>query len=150
MEKFLSNNIAIRANGNLVESVAIEDKEDDLNFAFPNEVELFVTSNLTDHIVLFGELELNLREVECKIDECEVTQEVGLGPEMFLMIDLAPLARKIGIPAMISGDPELVHSAFWSHGPMIMVGKVDPATNFSHSTARQLQNADDQRTRNPQ
>ncbi|MEE8303984.1 MAG: hypothetical protein V3S24_16300, partial [Candidatus Tectomicrobia bacterium] len=39
---------------------------------------------------------------------------------------------------MISGDPELVHSEFWSHGPMIMVGKVDPSTNFSHSTARQL------------
>ena len=138
VEKFLSNNLAIRANGNFVEYAAIKDKEDDLNFAFPNEVELFLTSNLTDHIALFGELELNLREVECKIDECEVTQEFGLGPEFFLMIDLAPLARKIGIPAMISGDPELVHSEFWSHGPMIMIGKVDPSTNFSYPTARQL------------
>ena len=138
VEKFLSNNLAIRANGNFVEFVAVENRGDDLNFAFPNEVTLLLTSNLTDHIALFGELELNLRELECTIKECEVTQEFGLGPEFFLMIDLAPLARKIGIPAMISGDPELVHSVFWSHGPMVMVGRVDPSTNFSYPTARQL------------
>src|SRR5207245_3818710 len=66
--------------------------------------------------------------------------EFGLGKEAFFMLNLGRLLGALGAPTMDMGGQAMVgtHGGFSMHGPMLMAGKVDPNTNFSYATNRQL------------
>src|SRR5439155_7223812 len=50
------------------------------------------------------------------------------------------LLGALGAPTMEMGGQTMVgtHGGFSMHGPMLMAGKIDPNTNFSYATNRQL------------
>jgi hypothetical protein len=56
------------------------------------------------------------------------------------MANLGGLLGLAGAPTMQMGGMTMVgrHGGFNMHGPMIMAGKIDPSTNFSYATNRQL------------
>src|SRR6266852_5337752 len=66
--------------------------------------------------------------------------EFGLGKEAFFMLNFGRLLGLLGAPTMEMGGQTMVgkHGGFSMHGPMLMAGKVDPNTNFSYATNRQL------------
>src|SRR5260370_36207231 len=66
--------------------------------------------------------------------------ETGLGKEAFFMLNLGRLRGALGARTMEMGGQTRVgtHGGFTMHGPMLMAGKVDPNTNFSYATNRQL------------
>ena len=66
--------------------------------------------------------------------------QFGLGKEAFFMLNLGRLLGALGAPTMEMGGQTMVgtHGGFSMHGPMLMAGKVDPNTNFSYATNRQL------------
>src|SRR5206468_6012132 len=57
-----------------------------------------------------------------------------------LMLNFGRLLGLLGAPTMEMGGQTMVgkHGVFSMHGPMLMAGKVDPNTNFSYATNRQL------------
>src|SRR5438552_19123010 len=56
------------------------------------------------------------------------------------MLNFGRLFGLLGAPTMDMGGQTMVgtHGGFSMHGPMLMAGKVDPNTNFSYATSRQL------------
>jgi len=56
------------------------------------------------------------------------------------MLNFGRLLGALGAPTMEMGGQTMVgkHGGFSMHGPMLMAGKVDPNTNFSYATNRQL------------
>ena len=142
MEENLLNVMAMRVNGNFIQSFQGGSPEE-LDFAFPLEAELYLGGTVTQDVSYFIELELETREIEgVGGGMYEETSSFGIGPEFFLMIDLAGLLGQAsgnssgggheghGGGAMVMGAMVM--------GPMVMVGKVDPSTNFSYPTNRQL------------
>jgi len=89
---------------------------------FPENIELYLAGTFTDAISYFFEFE---HERENDLGN----PTFGLGKEAFVMINLPVLFRP-GSHTMSS------HGAV--HGPMMMVGKIDPSTNFSYPTNRQI------------
>src|SRR5206468_2825971 len=66
--------------------------------------------------------------------------QLGLGKEAFFMLNFGRLLGALGAPTMEIGGQTMVgtHGGFSMHGPMLMAGNVDPNTNFSYATNRQL------------
>ena len=155
MEENILNILAMRVNGNFIQSFQGGDPEE-LDFAFPLESELYLGGTITDDISYFIELELETREIEgVQGGLYETKSRFGIGPEFFLMIDLAGLKRslsksgarggarkmpasKMGAMDMGDMDMDAMKMGPMVMGPMVMVGKVDPSTNFSYPTNRQL------------
>ena len=56
------------------------------------------------------------------------------------MANLGSLFGALGAPTMVMGGQTMVgpHGGNYMHGPMLMAGKIDPSTNFSYATNRQL------------
>src|SRR6059036_1493562 len=56
------------------------------------------------------------------------------------MLNLGGVLGALGAPTMEMGGQTMVgrHGGFTMHGPMLMAGKIDPNTNFSYATNRQL------------
>jgi hypothetical protein len=63
-----------------------------------------------------------------------------LGHEAFFMLNMGRLLGFLGAPTMEMGGMTMVgrHGGFNLHGPTLMAGIVDPSTNFSYPTNRQL------------
>ena len=92
---------------------------------FPEDIGVYLAGTFTDAISYFFEFEHERQ------DEKGETR-FGLGKEAFVMINL-PVLFKSGSHAMSSHS-----SAPAVHGPMMMAGKIDPSTNFSYPTNRQI------------
>lgn len=134
------NIFSVRADGNLVESIQGGDPAE-TTLTFPNEAAIYLAGTLTNEISYFFELEQESRAVQgIGGGLFEEKSEFGIGKEFFLLFDLQPALNRLvaGKEAM----PGMAHGAggkgtLMVMGPMIMIGKIDPSTNFSYPTNRQ-------------
>ena len=135
------NSVAVRAVGGLFE-YSESPRETEKKLAPPDEVEIFITRALTPDVSVYAELEFEPNAVAFSRDRgyFERGHTFGLGKEAFFMANLGRLLGALGAPTMEMGGMTMVgrHGGFNMHGPMIMAGKIDPSTNFSYATNRQL------------
>jgi hypothetical protein len=120
-ETDLLNIAAARARGSLVEHAGGGDR-DDTDLGYPQRVELYLAGTMTDDLSYF---------LTFGGDE----DHFGIGHEFFVMANLEGLWRGDeahgGNHRVQGGGPMIM-------GPMLMAGKIDPSTNFSYPTNRQL------------
>src|SRR5262245_59530114 len=137
--KTLIDSVALRVEGGLFEYTE-SPRETETNFAPPDEITLFVARPLFPDLSLFVEIEGEPNAVAFEKGRYFTRGEVGLGKEAFFMLNLGRLLGALGAPTMEMGGQTMVgtHGGFTMHGPMLMAGKVDPNTNFSYATNRQL------------
>ena len=114
--------------------------EEEKRFVAPEEFTLFVTQPLTPDLSFFVELEAEPNAVVFEQGRYTVKGQAGLGKEAFFMLSLGRLLGLAGAPTMEMGGQTMVgrHGGFNMHGPTLMAGKIDPSTNFSYPTNRQI------------
>ena len=139
--KTLIDSLALRIVGGLFE-YSKSPRETEAKFEPPHEVELFITRPLTPDLSVYVELEYEPKAVKFSRDRgfFETEHEFGLGKEAFFMWNMGRLIGALGAPTMEMGGQTMVgrHGGFTMHGPMLMAGKIDPNTNFSYPTNRQM------------
>src|SRR5712691_12958854 len=137
--KTLIDSLALRIEGGLFEYTA-SPRETETKFAPPDEITLFVARPLLPELSIFVEIEGEPNAVVFEDGRYFPKGQVGLGKEAFFMLNLGRLLGAFGAPTMEMGGQTMVgtHGGFSLHGPMVMAGKVDPNTNFSYATNRQL------------
>jgi len=137
--KTLVDSLALRIEGGLFEYAA-SPRETETKFAPPDEITLFLARPLLPELSLFVEIEGTPNAVVFENGRYFTRGEFGLGKEAFFMLNFGRLLGLLGAPTMDMGGQTMVgtHGGFSMHGPMLMAGKVDPNTNFSYATNRQL------------
>lgn len=137
--KTLIDSLALRIVGGLFEH-STSPQETESTFAPPDEFELFISRPLTPDLTVYIELEGEPNAVEFERGRYITKGRIGLGKEAFFMLNLGRLVGLAGAPTMEMGGMTMVgrHGGFNMHGPMLMAGKIDPSTNFSYPTNRQL------------
>jgi hypothetical protein len=137
--KTLIDSLALRIEGGLFEYTE-SPRETEAKFAPPDEITLFVARPLTPELSIFVEIEGEPNAVVFEKGRFVTKGEVGVGKEAFFMLNFGRLLGALGAPTMEMGGQTMVgkHGGFSMHGPMLMAGKVDPNTNFSYATNRQL------------
>ncbi len=137
--KTIIDSLAIRIEGGLFEYTA-SPQETETKFAPPDEITLFVARPLLPELSIFVEIEGEPNAVVFENGRYFTRGQVGLGKEAFFMLNFGRLFGLLGAPTMDMGGQTMVgrHGGFSMHGPMLMAGKVDPNTNFSYATNRQL------------
>ncbi len=137
--KTLIDSLALRIEGGLFEYTA-SPRETETKFAPPDEITLFLARPLLPELSIFVEVEGEPNAVAFENGRYFTRGQFGLGKEAFFMLNLGRLLGLLGAPTMDMGGQTMVgtHGGFSMHGPMLMAGKVDPNTNFSYATNRQL------------
>jgi len=138
--KALIDSLALRAVGGLFE-YSTSPRETERKFEPPHEVSLFITRAVTPDLTFYAELEYEPKTLEFSRERgFFTTDRLGLGKEAFFMLNLGRILGGLGAPTMEMGGMTMVgrHGGFNMHGPMLMAGKIDPSTNFSYATNRQL------------
>ena len=137
--KTLIDSLALRMSGGLFESTATP-RETENKFAPPDEFTLYIARPLAPDLSLFVEIDGEPNKVVFEKRRFFTRGEIGLGHEAFFMLNLGRLLGLVGAPTMEMGGMTMVgrHGGFNMHGPMLMAGKIDPSTNFSFATNRQL------------
>jgi hypothetical protein len=138
--KTLVDSVALRAAGSLFEYSA-SPRESERKLAPPDDIEFFIARALAPDLSFYTELEYEPNGVKFERGRGYFTESrLGLGKEAFFMANLGGLVGLLGAPTMEMGGMTMVggHGGFNMHGPMLMAGKVDPSTNFSYATNRQL------------
>src|SRR5213594_1847241 len=119
-------------------------------FAVPEHASLYLAGPLTTSTSLFVELENTVHETDINKRGDFVNSDTGGMQKAFLMVDLPMLFGLHG-----GMDHEMHHAmghemsdmdmgmatmgdGLVGHGPMVMIGRVDPSTNFSYAVDRQL------------
>jgi hypothetical protein len=137
--KALIDSLSLRMVGGLFE-YSKSPAETERKFE-PPEFELFITRAVTPNFSFYVELEAEAQAVVFERVRGYVTRsKVGLGSEAFFMANLGWLADLVGAPTMQMGGQTMIgrHGGLTIHGPMLMAGKIDPSTNFSYATSRQV------------
>jgi hypothetical protein len=140
LTKTLIDSLALRMAGGLFE-YSQSPRETETKFAPPDEFELFMTRPLMPDLSIYAELEYEPNGLAFEPGRGFFTKsQFGLGKEAFFMVNLGRLLGLAGAPTMEMGGMTMVgrHGGFNLHGPMLMAGKIDPSTNFSYATNRQL------------
>jgi hypothetical protein len=131
------NIFALRGNGNFVESFQGGDRGD-TSLTLPQEIELYLAGTFNQWVSYFFELENETREIQgTSTGSFEEKSRFGIGREFFLMFDLQHIVKN---PFSQNGkqEMEMMHpQEGMLMGPMVMVGRIDPSTNFSYPTNRQ-------------
>ncbi len=138
--KALIDSLALRVVGGLFE-YSTSPRETERKFEPPHEVSLFVTRAVTPDLTFYAELEYEPKTLDFSRERgFFTTDRLGLGKEAFFMLNLGRVVGGLGAPTMEMGGMTMVgrHGGFNLHGPMLMAGKIDPSTNFSYPTNRQL------------
>ena len=137
--KTLIDSLALRIEGGLFEYTE-SPGESETKFVPPDEITLFVARPLLPELSIFIEIEGEPNAVVFENGRYFTKGQFGLGKEAFFMLNLGRLVGALGAPTMEMGGQTMVgtHGGFSMHGPMLMAGKVDPNTNFSYATNRQL------------
>jgi hypothetical protein len=124
-------------------------------FAVPEHASIYLAGPLTPSTSLFMELENTVHETDINKRGDFVNSDTGGAQKAFLMIDLPML---FGLHAGHGGMDHAMHAGMHhdmdmgddgggmatmgdglvGHGPMVMIGRVDPSTNFSYAVDRQL------------
>ena len=139
--KTVIDSLALRVSGGLFE-YSESPRETEVKFEPPDEVEFFVSRAITPNFSFFVEFEYepNATEFDRGRGYFNRGHKFGLGKEAFFMANLGGVLGALGAPTMEMGGQTMVgrHGGFTMHGPMLMAGKIDPNTNFSYATNRQL------------
>ncbi|HSF30491.1 MAG TPA: hypothetical protein VLK82_08480 [Candidatus Tectomicrobia bacterium] len=137
--KTLIDSLALRILGNIFE-YSTSPEVDEKKLEPPHEFELFIARPLSPNLSMFVEVEYEPKGVEFEDGRFKNKGVIGLGNEAFVMANLGRLLGFLGAPTMEMGGQTMVgrHGGFQLHGPMLMGGKIDPSTNFSYPTNRQL------------
>ncbi len=137
--KTLIDSLALRMKGGLFE-YSKSPRETATTLAPPDEFELFIARPLAPDLSVYVELEGVPKAVVFEEGRYFTKGRIGLGKEAFFMLNLGRLLGLAGAPTMEMGGMTMVgrHGGFNMHGPMLMAGKIDPSTNFSYPTNRQL------------
>jgi hypothetical protein len=138
--KTLTDSLALRIEGGLFEYTE-SPRETETKFVPPDEITLFVARSLLPDLSVFVEIEGAPNAIAFEDGRYFPRGEFGLGKEAFFMLNLGRLLGALGAPTMEMGGQTMVGEhggVFTMHGPMLMAGKVDPNTNFSYATNRQL------------
>jgi hypothetical protein len=137
--KTLIDSLALRVEGGLFEAIT-SPRETRTEFMPPDEITLFIARPLLPELSVFVEIEGQPNAVEFENSRYVTRGTFGLGNEAFFMLNLGRLFGVLGAPTMEMGGQTMVgeHGGFQMHGPMLMAGKIDPNTNFSYATNRQL------------
>jgi hypothetical protein len=139
--KTLIDSLALRVVGGLFE-YSTSPRETERKFEPPHEVEFFIARPLLPSLSLYVEFEYEPNATEFARDRGFYNRghKFGLGKEAFFMLNMGRLLGLLGAPTMEMGGQTMVgkHGGFSMHGPMVMAGKIDPSTNFSYATNRQL------------
>ena len=137
--KTLIDSLALRIEGGLFEYTT-SPRETEKKFAPPDEITLFVARPLLPELSIFVEIEGEPNAVVFEKGRYFTKGQLGLGKEAFFMLNFGRLLGALGAPTMEMGGQTMVgkHGGFSMHRPMLMAGKVDPNTNFSYATNRQL------------
>src|SRR6266566_5492400 len=118
--------------------------------AVPEHASIYLAGPLTTSTSLFVELENTVHETDINKRGDFVNSDTGGMQKAFLMVDLPMLFGLHG-----GMDHEMHHAmghemsdmdmgmatmgdGLVGHGPMVMIGRVDPSTNFSYAVDRQL------------
>ena len=119
-------------------------------FSVPEHASLYAAGPLTSSTSFFVEAENTVHETDINKRGDFVNSDTGGMQKAFLMVDLPML---FGLHAGM--DHEMHHTmghemsdmdmgmatmgdGLVGHGPMVMIGRVDPSTNFSYAVDRQL------------
>ncbi len=139
--KTLIDTVALRIVGGIFE-YSESPRATEAKFAPPEEVEIFFSRPITPNLSIYAELEYEPNGIGFSRERGFFNRghTFGLGKEAFFMANLGGLLGALGAPTMEMGGQTMVgrHGGFNMHGPMIMAGKIDPNTNFSYPTNRQL------------
>ena len=138
-ETDLLNIFAVRGTGNLAGLFQGGDRTD-FNLIHPQEIELYLAGTFTEQISYFFELNQATGEIEGSAGGVfEEKSGFGIGEEFFLMFNLERLFMNSLRNGVATRDPA-AHGGMRGTmvmGPMMMVGKIDPSTNFSYPANRQ-------------
>jgi len=122
-------------------------------FAVPEHASVYVAGPLTASTSVFLELENTVHETDINKRGDFVNSDTGGAQKAFLMVDLPMLFGLHGGHSMahmdhMNMDPDhpmdmemgmaTMGDGLVGHGPMVMIGRVDPSTNFSYAVDRQL------------
>ena len=139
--KTVLDSLALRIVGGLLE-YSESPRETEVKLEPPHEFELFIARPILPDLSIYAEIEYEPNGTEFSRDRGYFNRghTVKLGKEAFFMANLARLVGAAGAPTMAMGNQTMVgrHGGFTMHGPMLMAGKIDPNTNFSYSTNRQM------------
>lgn len=139
--KVLIDSVSFRVVGGLFE-YSESPRETEAKLAPPDEVEIYIARAITPNLSIFGKLEYEPNGVAFSRDRGFYNRghTFGLGSHAFFMANLGSVLGLLGAPTMEMGGQTMVgkHGGLTLHGPMLMAGKVDPSTNFSYATNRQL------------
>jgi hypothetical protein len=137
--KTLIDSLALRLSGGLLEW-ADSPREKETRWAPPDEFTLYLGRALAPDLSLFVEIDGEPNKLVFERNRYFTRGEVGLGHEAFFMLNLGRVLGLLGAPTMEMGGMTMVgrHGGFNMHGPMLMAGRIDPSTNFSYATNRQL------------
>ena len=119
--------------------------------AVPEHASIYLAGPLTTSTSLFVELENTVHETDINKRGDFVNSDTGGMQKAFLMVDLPML---FGLHGGHEMDHEMHHhdmdignmemgmatmgDGLVGHGPMVMIGRIDPSTNFSYAVDRQL------------
>src|SRR5438128_7983615 len=114
--------------------------------AVPEQASIYLAGPLTTSTSLFVELENTVHETDINKRGDFVNSDTGGMQKAFLMVDLPML---FGLHGGHEMDHEMHHhdmemgmatmgDGLVGHGPMVMIGRVDPSTNFPYAVDRQL------------
>ena len=114
--------------------------------AVPEHASVYVAGALTSSASVFMELENTVHETDINKRGDFVNSDTGGMQKAFLMVDLPMLFGLHGghemDHEMHDHDMEMgmatMGDGLVGHGPMVMIGRVDPSTNFSYAVDRQL------------
>src|SRR6266403_387293 len=115
-------------------------------FSVPEHASIYLAGPLTTSTSLFVELENTVHETDINKRGDFVNSDTGGMQKAFLMVDLPMLFGLHGghemDHEMHDHDMEMgmatMGDGLVGHGPMVMIGRVDPSTNFSYAVDRQL------------
>ena len=118
------------------------------SLAVPEHASIYVAGALTPSTSVFMELENTVHETDINKRGDFVNSDTGGIQKGFLMIDLPML---LGLHGGHAGHAGMHHDmgdmdggmatmgeGLVGHGPMMMIGRVDPSTNFSYAVDRQI------------
>jgi hypothetical protein len=113
------------------------------SFAVPEQTSVYAAGPLTTSTSVFVELENVVHQIDINERGDFVNSDTGGMQKAFLMVDLPML---FGLHAMHHPPGHEMHDmematmgdGLVGHGPMVMIGRVDPSTNFSYAVDRQL------------
>jgi len=116
--------------------------------ANPEHASVYLAGPITPSTSVFVELENTVHETDINRRGDFVEDDTGGMQKAFLMVDLPMLFGLHGGHDMDHtmhhdmGDMEMgmatMGDGLVGHGPMVMIGRVDPSTNFSYAVDRQL------------